>query len=82
MLRPFTTSPSTSKKVANMRSNAGIVWSVPVITNRNSNSVARIVVSDPSVHVAWTASSPEPESQYDGRNPNPRHTMPDSVSTA
>ena len=81
-LPPLITSPSTSKKVASIRSKAGICSLVPAYTKRKSNSAARIVVGVPSTQLAVTRSSTEPEEQYDLRSPNPRHTKPVAPSRA
>ena len=80
-LPPSIESPSTSKKVVYRRSNAGVESPVPACTKRKSNSAPRIVVG-PVVHSAVTASSPEPDSQYDVRSPNPMQTKPEVVKTA
>ena len=62
-LPPLIVSPSTSKKVARIRSKAGIGSLVPACTKRKSNSVALIVVGVPSAQLAVVGSSCEPESQ-------------------
>ena len=65
-----------------MRSKAGIGVMVPAITKRKTNSPPRIVVGEPSSHSALARLSAAPESQYDGRSPNPRQANPEEVSSA
>jgi hypothetical protein len=81
-LPPLITSPSTSKKVVNMRSNAGSCSCEPAYTNLKSNSTALIAVGVPSRQSAVEGSSSAPEKQYDLRRPKPRHTNPESVNKA
>ena len=81
-LQPSCVSPSTSKKVVYMRSNAPIGSLVPARTNRKSNSAPRIVVCVPSLHAALPCLTDAPERQYDVSSPTPRQAKPEVVKSA
>ena len=79
---PFTTSPSTSKKVVCIEPNAGIVVDVPDCTNWNRSSVVRMISAVPSRHVAVARSTAAVDAHSDGRMPKPMHAKPAAVNVA